>query len=119
MTSIKTIVLAGFLIVMLAFTGIASADSLLGYSISGSSMDVTGVSLSSTLGASTTGTYASPAELLYKISANGFGNTPAQGTMNAFLNYNSMTPSSDFAYSETASAEGLISQFSKTMSVTF
>ncbi|HTY15299.1 MAG TPA: hypothetical protein VMC42_06290 [Methanoregulaceae archaeon] len=119
MTSIKTIGIAGVLLALLAFTGIAYADSFLGYSTSGSSMDVSGVSLSSTIGASTIGGYASPQSLLYKISANGFGATPATGTMSAFLKYNSMTPSSNFEYAETASASGLISGFSKTISVTF
>jgi hypothetical protein len=119
MTPIKIIGIAGALLALLVFSGIAYADSSLGYSISGSSMDVSGVSLSSTMGASSAGGYASPSALLYKISANGFGTTPAMGSMSAFLNYNSMTPSSNFAYTETASATGLISSFSKTISVTF
>jgi len=119
MTSIKTIGIAGILVTMLALTGIASADSFLGYSTSGSSLDVTGVSFTSSAGASALGTYASPSALLYKISANGFGTTPAQGTMSAFLKYNSMTPSSNFIYSESASASGFISEFSKTISVSF
>lgn len=119
MTSIKTIGIAGILVAMLALTGIASADSFLGYSTSGSSLDVSGVSFTSSVGASTLGTYASPSALLYKISGSGFGITPAQGTMSAFLRYNSMTPSSNFAYSESASASGFITGFSKTISVTF
>jgi len=119
MTSIKTIGIAGALIALLAFSGIAYADSYLGYSTSGSSMDVSGVSLTSSVGASTFSGYASPSALLYKISANGFGTKPATGSMSAFLNYNSQTPSSNFEYSETASASGLISGFSKTISVTF
>ncbi|HVP93970.1 MAG TPA: hypothetical protein VMS89_02230 [Methanoregulaceae archaeon] len=119
MTSIKTIGIAGILIALLTLSGIASADSFLQYSTSGSSMDVSGVSLTSDTGASMFGSYASPSELLYKIKASGIGFTPIQGTMSAFLNYNSMTPSSNFAYSESASASGFISDFSKTISVTF
>jgi hypothetical protein len=119
MSSIKTIGIVGILVALLALSGVASAGSFLGYSASGSSMDVSGFSLTSTIGASNSGGYASPSSLLYKISANGFGATPATGTMSAFLNYNSMTPSSSFVYSETASASGLISGFSKTISVSF
>jgi hypothetical protein len=119
MSSIKTIGIAGILVALLALSGIASADSFLGYSMSGSLMDVSGVSMTSTLGASTFGGYASPSALLYKISANGLGTTPSTGSMSAFLNYNSQTPSSNFQYSETSSASGLISGFSKTISVTF
>jgi hypothetical protein len=118
MTSIKMIGLLGIIIAMLALSGIVSADSSFGYSIAGSSVDVSGISMISDFGAQTTG-YASPSALIYKISASGVGNLPSQGTMSAFLNYNSMTPSSDFAYSETASASGLIFGFSKSISVMF
>jgi hypothetical protein len=117
MASIKMIGIIGAVLMLIALTGVVSAAPFIGYGFSGSSLDTNQVSLISSLGTYSTGTFARPSDLMYSISVKGIGPKPAYGDMTAFLNYNSYSPNSRLSYSETTSASGLIYGFSKSISV--
>jgi hypothetical protein len=117
MNSIKIVTCIAALILLVAFIAPVSAFPNFGYSLASSKYDGSGLSLSSSLGASSIGT-SGTSQLGYSVGVKGTGERPTLGDMNTFASFSSQTLNQKISYSEATSASGIIYSFSKVISFT-
>ena len=121
MDSIKLVGCIAALIVLMALIAPVSAATFTGFSQTGSKYFGNQVFLSSAFGSKTTGS-GSP-DMGYTFAVKGSGAKPTLGDVSSFFNYNGRSGSNlsagqTLSYSESSSASGIITQYSKTISVT-
>ena len=116
MDSIKLLGCIAALVVLVALIAPVSATPYFGISQTGSKYSGSQVSLSSVLGSTTTASSGSPS-LGYSFAVKGIGTKPTMGDVSTYTNYFIQTQGQKFSYSESSSASGKITLFSKSISV--